>query len=288
MISRAFFAYFMVTLMFLGGCQGTGQVVNFDLQAIQAHSTQDEASRDDSLIIAVDSFNDARQGKTRIGTRTHLWGGVTHFNAWNGKIGEGMATLGLEYLKQRHWNAIRTSGGHTSNPNPPDVTLSGQVLSFDARAKSGFGFTKMDVTLKVQFEATNAIDGTTVRMILGSNGTDTVAFFDPDDMRELTNQVIKELFDQLFRDLTVKIERSVSRPKNLERKGKYRSISLAAEPLNRSAFFISRVTYTLDRFTPFECETRRMNLCCKQDWGTREFPVAPFFLHSHRRPGVAP
>lgn len=204
MISRAFFKCFIVMIIFLGGCQGTGKVVNFDLKAISSHSKQDEAFHDDSLVIAVDTFKDARQERSRIGSRTHLWGGVTHFNVWNGKIGEGMANLGLDYLKQRQWNAIRTATGDSSKQNSPDVTLSGQVLSFDAHAKSGFGFTKMDVTLKVKFEATNAVDGTTVRMILGSNGTDTVFFFDPEDMHELTNQVVKELFDQLFRDLTVK------------------------------------------------------------------------------------
>ena len=204
MTLRAVFSCSLITVLFLGGCQGTGKVMNLDLQALPANTRQLEAFHDDSLIIAVDDFQDIRQEKKRIGTRTHFWGGVTHFNAWDGDIGDGMANLGLEYLKQRKWNAIRKAPGPASSPTKPDVTLTGRVLTFEARAKSGFGFTKIDVVLKVGFEAANAVDGSSVRMVLGSNGTDTVVFFDSEDIRELTNQVAKELFDQLFRDLTVK------------------------------------------------------------------------------------
>ena len=204
MTLRAVFSCSLITLLFLSGCQGTGKVINLDLQALPANSKQLEAYHDDSLVIAVDDFQDLRPEKKRIGTRTHFWGGVTHFNAWDGDIGGGMANLGLEYLKQRQWNAIRQGPGNASSPSNPDVTLTGRVLTFEARAKSGFGFTKIDVVLKVGFEAANAVDGSSVRMVLGSNGTDTVVFFDPEDIRELTNQVAQELFDQLFRDLTVK------------------------------------------------------------------------------------
>ena len=203
MTRRAVFSCSFIIILFLSGCQGTGKVVNFDLEALPANTKQLEAYHDDSLIIAVDDFKDVRPEKKRIGTRTHFWGGVTHFNAWNGDIGSGMANLGLEYLKQRQWNAMRTTPGNAASPSNPDVTLTGRVLTFETRAKSGFGFTKIDVVLKVGFEAANAVDGSSVRMVLGSNGTDTVVFFDPDDIRDLTNHVAKELFDQLFRDLTV-------------------------------------------------------------------------------------
>jgi hypothetical protein len=56
----------------------------------------------------------------------------------------------------------------------------------------------------VGFEAKNTVDGSTVRMVLGANGTDTVATFDPKDVEQLTNLVAKDLFNQLFQDLTVK------------------------------------------------------------------------------------
>ena len=153
-------------------------------------------------MIAVDTFKDGRPDTKRVGVRTHFWGGITNFNAWNGEIGDGMANLAVAYLKQHSWNASRGSGSSASTT--PDATLSGKVLTWESRAKSGFGFTEIDVTLKVLFELTNEKDGSTVRMVLGSNGADTVVFFNSEDVRTLTNQVAKQLFEQLFRDLKVK------------------------------------------------------------------------------------
>ena len=84
-----------------------------------------------------------------------------------------------------------------------DVMLLGQVLTFNANAKSRFGSTKIDVQLQVGFEAKNVADESTVRMVLGSSGTETVMFFSPEDVQVLSSHVLKDLFDQLFKDLTV-------------------------------------------------------------------------------------
>ncbi|MGB0908794.1 MAG: hypothetical protein ACPGYT_00385 [Nitrospirales bacterium] len=183
----------------LSGCQGKGEMVNFDLQAMPGSPKVVEAYHDDTLRIAVASFKDSRGTQDKIGQRTHFWGGTTNFNAWNGEIGQGMTNLAVDYLTQRKWQTALESG-----ENLADVTLSGQVLKLEAKAKSGFGFTDIDVAMQVRFEAKNTNDGSTVRTVLGSNGTDTVVFFDPTDVETLTNDVAKELFDQLFRDLTVK------------------------------------------------------------------------------------
>ena len=202
MISRTLVHLFcLASLLFLSACQGTGQVVNFDLQALPSITNQPDSSQN-SLVILVEPFQDTR-GKDLIGTRTHLWGGETYFNAWNGDISKGMASLATEYLQQRGWKATPHSQGTTSSEVQGDVILTGQVLTFNANAKSRFGSTKIDVQLQVGFEAKNVVDESTVRMVLGSSGTDTVFFFDPDDVKELSTQVLKDLFDQLFRDLKV-------------------------------------------------------------------------------------
>ena len=196
----------MVLIASIGfvGCQGTGQTVNFDPH-VSPSSMKAEAYHDDSLTILVEPFRDNRPQKNRIGSRTHLWGGATHFNVWNGNASEGMANLALEYLQQRKWQA---SGSTTSEPgtvgSSADVVLTGDILSFEANAKSGFGFTDIAVQIRVGFEAKNTVDGSTVRMVLGANGSDTVALFDPKDVEQLTNLVAKDLFNQLFQDLTVK------------------------------------------------------------------------------------
>ncbi len=185
------------------GCQGTGQLHNFDPHALSS-SHNSKALSADSLTIGVQPYQDSRSQKGRIGTRTHFWGGTTHFNAWDGNLDEGMADLTMEYLRERNWNVRRTDQGTQPSTSATDVILTGNVLSFEANAKSGFGFTDIDVEIRVRFEAKNRSDGSTVRMVLGANGRDRVVFFSPKDLEALTNVVAKDLFRQLFQDLSVK------------------------------------------------------------------------------------
>ena len=58
--------------------------------------------------------------------------------------------------------------------------------------------------MRVQFEAKNTKDGSSLRMVLGANGSDSVTIFDPKDVEGLLNLVAKDLFKQLFQDLKVK------------------------------------------------------------------------------------
>lgn len=188
----------------IGGCQGAGQTVNFNPHAFPS-TMKAPTNHHEDLTILVEPFQDKRAQKSRIGSRTHFWGGATHFNAWNGNLGEGMADLALEYLQQEKWQAYRAKTSETAEGSAPaDVTLTGDILVLETNAKSGFGFTDIEVKMRVAFEAKNAADGSTVRMVLGANGTDSVVTFNPKDVEELTNHVAKDLFTQLFQDLTVK------------------------------------------------------------------------------------
>lgn len=193
----------IITIFMFTGCQGTGQMVNFNPHAVSSSSSKTGGVDEESLTIVVKPFKDARPDKKRLGARTHLWGGVTNFNAWGGNISEGMATLAMEYLEQRHWRASRTDHATQTSPTN-DVTLTGTILSLNANAKSGFGFTDITIDMKVKFEARNNADGSTVRMVLGAQGSDTVAIFAPQDVEQLLNLVTYDLYKQLFQDLTVK------------------------------------------------------------------------------------
>jgi hypothetical protein len=187
----------------LSGCQGTGQTVNFEPRALASQPGRVEAVHENDLTILVEPFEDARPQQHRLGSRTHMWGGVTHFTAWNGRISEGMANLAIKYLQERQWRASKSTS--ETNPDPSsDVTLKGTVLSLNANAKSRPGATDITVDMKVRFEAKNKEDGSTVRMVLGANGSDSVAFFAPKDVERLINLVAKDLYQQLFQDLTVK------------------------------------------------------------------------------------
>ena len=194
---------FCIVSMGFMGCQGTGYTVNFDPHALGSASPTQNSSQQ-NLKILVQPFQDSRQEQQRIGSRTHLWGGATHFNAWDGNVGEGMADLAVEYLNQQQWEAYREPQDINAVSGSPDVILRGEVLSLETVAKSGFGFTRLDVGIRVRFEAKNTIDSSRVNMVLGANGTETVTFFNEKDVEQLTNLVGQDLFHQLFRDLTVK------------------------------------------------------------------------------------
>ena len=193
----------LVGTLVLSACQGSGQTVNFDPRALASQPTRVEAAHENDLTILVEPFQDARPQQHRLGSRTHMWGGVTHFTAWNGRISEGMANLAIEYLQERHWQASKNTAETNADPSS-DVTLKGTVLSLNANAKSRPGATDITVDMKVRFEAKNKVDGSTVRMVLGANGSDSVAFFAPKDVERLINLVAKDLYQQLFQDLIVK------------------------------------------------------------------------------------
>ena len=189
----------LASTLVLSGCQGSGQTVNFEPHALASQPARVEAVHENDLTILVEPFEDARPQQHRLGSRTHMWGGVTHFTAWNGQISEGMADLAIEYLQERQWRASK----NTTETNS-DVILKGTILSLNANAKSRPGATDITVDMKVRFEAKNKVDGSTVRMVLGANGSDSVAFFAPKDAERLINLVAKDLYQQLFQDLTVK------------------------------------------------------------------------------------
>ena len=199
---RLFWA--IVGILAFTGCQGAGQTVNFDPHALSSPSPRSAVVDEDSLTIVVEPFQDARPHQHRLGSRTHLWGGNTHFTAWNGNISEGMATLAIEYLQQRQWGASQRADNPTPANPASDVTLTGTILSLDANAKSGFGFTDITVDMRVRFEAKNNVDGSKIRMALGATGTESVTVFSPHDVERLFNLVAKDLYKQLFQGLTVK------------------------------------------------------------------------------------
>jgi len=189
----------LVGMLVLSSCQGSGQTVNFEPRALASQPTRVAAVHENDLTIVVEPFEDARPQQHRLGSRTHMWGGVTHFTAWNGQISEGMADLAIEYLQERQWRASKSTAETNS-----DVILKGTILSLNANAKSRPGATDITVDMKVRFEAKNKVDGSTVRMVLGANGSDSVAFFAPKDAERLINLVAKDLYQQLFQDLIVK------------------------------------------------------------------------------------
>ena len=64
-------------LLMGAGCGGTGKTFYLDLQ--QKH-TAAQYQEPEPVRIVIEPFEDRRLEKSRLGLRTHLWGGVTYFN----------------------------------------------------------------------------------------------------------------------------------------------------------------------------------------------------------------
>ena len=195
-----------ISLLALVGCMGKGDLIPLQLQPAQSKSEQTSQPKD-SLKIAVVPFEDARQKRTHLGTRSHLWGGESYFNVPGGLPGEATAQVLADFLKMQGWQVLKpgTSG------DLADVVLSGKVLDLAVDAKSGVGSTKITTTTKVSVEVKNSTDGSVVRMTLSGSGADRVFWFEPEDAQTLVNTVLSESFLKLVQD--TKIENRMVRLK---------------------------------------------------------------------------
>ena len=103
----------LVGTLVLSGCQGSGQTINFVPHALSSQPTRAEAVQGNDLTILVEPFQDARPQQHRLGSRTHFWGGVTHFSAWNDDISEGTKTKNVDLCQQG--NTADAGGGCGNN-----------------------------------------------------------------------------------------------------------------------------------------------------------------------------
>jgi hypothetical protein len=188
----------------LSGCAGKGEVVTLDVGAIPAKAQS--TPRKDEMKALVMTFEDQRPEKKTIGYRTHIGGGRTYFTVANNKPGEVIAQVLADYLKQKGWRTWVSPAGGAVVPNPAgglDVTLSGQVLEFSANAKSKFGSTDITVKTKVAIQAQNTGDGSIARMTLNGSRSQSVFLFDPEDVQEAINHMLKESVERLLADARI-------------------------------------------------------------------------------------
>lgn len=187
----------------LAGCAGKGDVVTLDVQAIPPKEQPRQKEDIKALIIA---FEDERPGRGRIGSRTHVGGGRTHFTVANDNPGDVIAQVLADYLKQKGWRTwvSLAEGPVVANPaGGLDVTLTGQVLEFSANAKSKFGSTDITVKTKVNIQAQSPHDGSTARMTLNGSRSESVFWFNADDMEAAVNRMLKESVERLLADAKI-------------------------------------------------------------------------------------
>lgn len=191
-----------VGLLAIVGCRGAGETVHFDV----VPKTQPAQVTDpDGVKIVIEPFEDRRADKTRIGMRTHLWGGETYFNVTGDKPGDVYAQALAERLKGRAWSdrAWNVRVGPASSVPDADIVISGQIFEFAAHAKSRVLSTALSTSNKLTISARNKVDGSSTSRSVEGAQTDTVFWFSEDDVKKLVAETIKETLDRYVSDTTI-------------------------------------------------------------------------------------
>jgi hypothetical protein len=191
----------MIGVLLLGvlglvGCASKGEVITLDMDRA-APSGQPAGGSLPPLTVIILPFEDRRMEKGRLGTRTHLWGGETHFDVPGGKPGDMVAEQLAEYLRQHGWQAAVANTASGSG-GKADVTLKGQVLDMAANARSRLGSTRMTARVKLALQIANTADGSVAHVTVGGARSDTEIVFEPQYLSNLFNDVLSDSFERLL------------------------------------------------------------------------------------------
>ena len=200
------------TLIMGAGCGGTGKTYYLNLQQKQ---TAAQFMEPETVRIVIEPFEDRRLERSRLGLRTHVWGGVTYFNVTGEQTGDAIAQALADRLKTRGWKdrpwTVRVaSSGAVANLNDTDIVISGQVLDFSANAKSRPFSTVVTTSSKLVIVAKNISDqSSTTRSVEGAQ-RDTVVWFNNDDVQQLLAETLKDDIDRYLAETM--IEHKALRP----------------------------------------------------------------------------
>ena len=159
----------------------------------------------ESVTIVIEPFDDRRMEKSRVGTRTHLWGGVTYFNVTGERAGDAIAQALANRLKSRGWRdqpwnvRVAPAGSVTD----ADIIISGQVNEFSVNAKSRVFSTVVSTASKVTVLARNRGDkSSTTRTVEGAQSR-TVFWFSDDDVQELLAATLQDGINRFISDTMI-------------------------------------------------------------------------------------
>ena len=186
----------------MAGCAGKGETRYLDVRTPTAAAPSPEQ---EPVKIVIEPFEDRRDDKTRVGQRTHLWGGVTVFNVTGERPGEVIAQALADRLKNRGWRGRpwKVQVGRGADVPDADIILTGQVSEFSATAKSRVFSTVINASNKFSIQARNVEDSsTTIRSVEGAQRT-TVFWFAEEDVQELLAATLKDGIDRFIADTMI-------------------------------------------------------------------------------------
>ena len=188
-------------LLLLAGCAGKGDIIPLNIQALPSVRTLNQNFQD--IKVVVERFDEGPEAG-RLGVRTHLGGGETVFTVQGGKIGDVIAQVVADNLKAMGFQVWVKKSDASEVPAKPDVTITGQVQQLSAQARSRFFSTKITAKARIVIQAANASDRSTDRLNLEGAREDAVFWFEPGEVQELMNRMLKENLDRLLADVYVK------------------------------------------------------------------------------------
>lgn len=173
---------FILLVLAASGCVGQGEVILLDLQSTPG-AVHSSVSQTAPLKIAVAQFEDVN--RIHLWNRTHLMGGETYYTVPGGRPIGVLGRILAEYFNQRGWQAWDTASETHTRQAGADVTITGAVQEFSVTATSYFGRTWLKANIKMTIVATNAKDGSTVRMALEHDTKHRLFWFEPEDIRAI-------------------------------------------------------------------------------------------------------
>ena len=185
-----------------GGCAGKSELRYLDFQTKQPAA---QSADMEPVTIVIEPFEDRRADKARIGTRTHLWGGVTHFDVVGGRPADMISQALVNRLKTRGWGnrGWNVRLGQTGSATDADIVISGQVQEFSAGAKSRVFSTVIDAKSRLTIQAKNADDKSTITRSIEGARSRTVFWFCEQDVQELLAATLDDGIERLIADTMI-------------------------------------------------------------------------------------
>lgn len=189
-----------VGLLFLLGCSGKGDIIPMNLtpkMQTDAPGVVQVGKPTAGARVTVIPFEDGRADRTKVGSRSSMWGGETYFNVSSGSAGEETAQAFADYLKRKGWQAEYAKTAPAASESGPDVVLSGKILELAVDARRGVFLTDIEARTKLVIQASNREDNSSlVRTDAHSGSHDNVLWFEPQDGESILTEVLEKNFER--------------------------------------------------------------------------------------------
>lgn len=185
----------LLGIIFAAGCASKGEPIQLKIPIVSGAG--EKVVTKHAATVAIQPFEDHRTDRSHLGTRSHLWGGESHFSLPNGTLGEATAQAFADYLTGKGWN-VTVAKDHGAGG--ADMTITGTLVDVGVDAKSGIGQTTITAKNRIVVHVQNHTDGSQVRETLTSAGTNQVFWFDQEDAQSLLNELYNKNFEKFVMD----------------------------------------------------------------------------------------